>query len=132
MCTCADYMDKAVCKHLVAVLLKEKIEFPGLEPLLRMKTFSYRLRRQKKLDSSLKTDDEATTAHATAPIEVATSQTSPVTRPKVTKTKKKKQSEVPKRSSARIASREQPNEAEEEQKRPKLGRPPKVTKALLD
>ena len=54
-------MDKAICSHLVAVFLTERIDYPNLQPLIRKKTFKARFRRhapKRVVESSFEEETE--------------------------------------------------------------------------
>ena len=58
-CTCSMYLDKAFCKHLIAVCLKNSWSHFGLKPNGTTKVFSVRYSRYKKkgLEDSDNEDD---------------------------------------------------------------------------
>ena len=126
-CTCSRYLDKAICKHLVAGLLRNKTDFPGLKPLVPKKTFSYRMRKRKeKLTDESSVLDELATQTAT--------QTSPEPAPQLVTSAKPKRSKFksnqqPARSSSRIAKKKE-DTISTSVKIPKAGRPANITKAL--
>lgn len=58
ICTCFTYADKAVCKHLVAACILDKVRMPGLE-VFPKRLLKMRYRRQKQyLDHSLIYENE--------------------------------------------------------------------------
>ena len=121
------YLDKASCKHLVAGLLRNKIDFAGLKPLVPKKTFSYRMRKRKeKLTDESSVLDKSATQPATQPSPEPASQLVTSAKPKRSKSKSNQQ---PARSSSRIAKKKEETISTSVMI-PKAGRPANITKAL--